>query len=209
MLQLIRLLITDGPPMFSHPKRLPPEKLKAAKASFSHMLQLGIIRSSKSRWSSPLHLGKKKSDDFRPTDDYRWLNAITIPDRYPLPHLQNDATSLPDCTIFLKTALIQAYYPILVNPIDIPKTATATPIGSFEFLTTLFGLKKAAGTFRCFIDEVVHGLDFVYVFTERTWDSFGAIFWKSFSVQNSYQRNQMYFQCAFSHFPWTHWQGLN
>ncbi|KAI5724876.1 hypothetical protein M8J77_008234 [Diaphorina citri] len=55
---------TKGPPCFSRPRRLPLDKLKAAKAEFQYMLQQGIVRPSKSPWASPLHLVPKKSDDF-------------------------------------------------------------------------------------------------------------------------------------------------
>ena len=34
---------TTGPPVFAHPQRLAPDRLKAAKREFEHMLQLGII----------------------------------------------------------------------------------------------------------------------------------------------------------------------
>ena len=51
---------TCGHPVQARYRRLDPDKLAAAKAEFQSMEQQGIIRRSKSHWSSPLHMVKKK-----------------------------------------------------------------------------------------------------------------------------------------------------
>ena len=102
---------------------------------FEKLHQLGVIRPPKRRWSSSLHMIPKVTPgEWRPYGDYRALNSVIIPDRYPLSYLQNFAANRRGCTIFSKLDLARAYNHIPVQPSDVPKTAITTLFGLWEMV---------------------------------------------------------------------------
>ena len=155
----------SGKPVFSKPRQLTQEKLKIANNAFDEMQRLGIKRSSKCPYSSPLHMGPKKEiGDWRPCGDYRSLNQITVRDSYPMPQLS--MVELNGRTIFGKLDLVKAYHQILIHSDDIEKRAVTTPFGLFEFIRMPFGLKNAEKIFQRFIHEIVQNIKDVFVYSE-------------------------------------------
>ena len=160
------VIVTTGQPISAKFRRLDPAKLAAAKAEFQAMESAGIIRPSDSPWASPLHLVPKPDGTWRPTGDYRRLNNATVPDRYPLPNIQDFTANLKGRKFFSKMDLVKGYYQVPMAAGDIGKTAVITPFGLFEWLVMPFGVRNAANTFQRMMDRCLRGLPFAFVFLD-------------------------------------------
>lgn len=159
---------TEGPPVHARMRTLPPHRYAQVKEEFKIMQELGICRPSKSQWASPLHVvPKKDGKSIRPCGDYRQLNKITKPNRYPISRMQDFTYLLHGKKKFSRIDLNRAYHNIMVAPEDVEKTAIITPFGLFEFPRMTFGLRNAAQTFQRFMNHtVLEGLDFLFVYID-------------------------------------------
>ncbi|GFU82474.1 retrovirus-related Pol polyprotein from transposon opus [Trichonephila clavipes] len=129
----VHVIETKGQPVHAKARRLRLEVYEQTKKEFEYIMEQGICRPSKSNWSSPLHVVNKKPNGIRPVGDYRALNAATIIDAYPIPHIQDFGQLLFSKTIFSKLDIARAYHHIPIHEDDIPKTAIITLFGLFEF----------------------------------------------------------------------------
>ena len=157
---------TTGPPVHTRARRLSPENSRIAKAEFDKMMKLGVCRRSNSQHCCPLVLVDKADGYKRPSGNYTLLNNVTVPDRYPVLHIQDFSANLVSKHIFSKVDLVRGYHQIPVAPEDVPKTAVITPFGLFEFLRMPFGLRNTAQTFQRLMDNVCAGLDFAFVYLD-------------------------------------------
>ncbi len=109
---------------------------------------------------------KKKDGGWRPCGDYRRLNTVTIPDRYPLPNVADFSSRIAGSTVFSKLDLQKGYYQVPMAEEDICKTAIITPFGMFEFLRLPFGLRNAGNTFQRMMDSILGDLPYCFTYID-------------------------------------------
>jgi hypothetical protein len=66
--------LSDPTPVRSHPYRCAPPKLKIFRNTVNELLEKGVVRPSKSLYTSPAFLVPKKDGIFRMVVDYRHVN---------------------------------------------------------------------------------------------------------------------------------------
>ena len=128
-----RINTGDHPPIRQPARRLPMNKQEEATKEIKDILSHDIIEPSRSPWSSPIVLVKKKDGSMRFCVDYRKVNDVTVKDSYPLPRIDDTLDKLSDAAWFSTLDLASGYWQIEMEPQDRDKTAFATHEGLFQF----------------------------------------------------------------------------
>ena len=149
---------TDEKPVHTVPYRTAPAEDAIIKKEVDSLLKNGLIQKSRSAWSSPVVLAKKKDGTPRFCVDFRKLNAKTRRDVYPLPRINDILDALAGMMFFTALDCAAGYWQLLIRLSDREKTAFITKYGLFEWLVMPFGLTNAPATFQRAMNEILADL---------------------------------------------------
>lgn len=153
-----RIHTANNPPIMQAPRRLPILKREAATTEVKRMLDQDLITPSKSPWSSPITLVKKKDGSLRFCIDYSKLNEVTRKDSFPLPRIDDSLDALGGNKYLSVMDLSSGYWQVGVHPDDQGKTAFVTTDGLYNFKVMPYGLCNAGATFERLMELVLAGL---------------------------------------------------
>jgi reverse transcriptase-like protein len=133
---------------------LSPKEKEEQKEFLAKNLRLKHIRRSNSPYTSGFFLIRKKDGKFRPVQDYRNLNKWTIPNRYPLPLINDLIYDLAGYRLFSKFDVRWGYNNIRIKKGNEWKAAFKTSEGLFELTVMFFGLTNSPATFQTMMDDI-------------------------------------------------------
>jgi hypothetical protein len=144
----------DTTPIAKSLYRMTPMELAELKIQLQDLLDKGYIRPSSSPLGCPPLFVSKKDKELRLSVDYRQLNAVTIKNKYPLPHIDLLFDQQVGAQVFSKIDLRSGYHQIKIHAEDIPKTAFSMRYGLYEYLVMSFGLTNVLAYFMYLMNSV-------------------------------------------------------
>uniref|UniRef100_A0ACD5U163 Uncharacterized protein n=1 Tax=Avena sativa TaxID=4498 RepID=A0ACD5U163_AVESA len=133
-------LLPGSRPVNLRPYRYNPEQKDEIERQIADMLKQGTIRFSTSPFASPVLLVQKKDGTWRFCIDFRYLNALTLKNRYPLPVIDELLDELAGASWFTSLDLRAGYHQIRMAPGEEHKTTFQTHQVHYEFMVMQYGL---------------------------------------------------------------------
>ncbi|XP_030839510.1 uncharacterized protein LOC763830 [Strongylocentrotus purpuratus] len=158
--------VGDSLPIKQHPYRLNPRKKHQVQTELQYMLDCGIVEPSQSCWSSPVVLVPKPDGSQRFCIDYRKVNAVTKPDSFPLPRIEDCIDQVGSAKFITKLDLMKGYWQVPLSRRAKEVSAFVTPQGLFQCRVMPFGMRNAPATFQRLMTDVIAGLDNVVVYID-------------------------------------------
>jgi hypothetical protein len=148
-------LIPGAQPPHRAPYRMTPAELEEYRCQILVLQHRRAIRRSKSPYAaSAIFVPRGGSVDpetgkpkLQMVYDYRFINRVTVKDRFPLPLPDDLLNKLQESRCFSKINFFSSYHQHRMHPDDVEKTAFVGPDGLWEWLVMPFGRSNAPAEF--------------------------------------------------------------
>ncbi len=151
--------VGDAQPIKQHPYRLNPKKRELMKTEVKYLRQNNFASPSQSVWSSPCLLVPKSDSSVRFCTDYRKVNAVTKPDSFPLPRMEDCIDRVGPAKFVTKLDLLKGYWQVPLTPRATEISAFVTPDDFMQYSVMAFGMRNAPSTFQRLMRIVLNGVE--------------------------------------------------
>ncbi len=150
--------VGDHSPIKQSPYRVNPTKRKIMEAEVKYLVENGLAVPSSSAWSSPCLLVPKSDGTQRFCTDYRKVNAVTKPDSFPLPLMEDCIDKVGSARFVTKLDLLKGYWQVPLTERAAEISAFVTPDDFLDYRVMAFGLRNAPATFQRLMNKVLAGV---------------------------------------------------
>lgn len=166
-----KLIMHNNEPVYTKNYRLPHTQKAEINRQVKILLENDLIELSTSSFNSPLIIVPKKSTDGRPKHrmciDYRKLNKKIVPDKFPLPRIEEILEGLGRAKFFSIMDLYSGFHQIPLSKESRPATAFSTDTGFYQWKVLPFGINIAPASFSRMMTIAFSGLSsqqsFIYM----------------------------------------------
>ena len=150
-----KIVLTNNTPIWQKPRRFSDPINEEIERQCKQLEAMDIIEKSDSSWSSPVVPVRKLDGTLRLCIDYRKVNAVTMPEKFPMPNLYDSIYSAHNIKFFTKIDLVKGYYQIPIDEESRPITSFSTQHGQYQFKRLSFGLKNSGIQFQRNMQEIL------------------------------------------------------
>ena len=144
-----KIKVTDPKPFKERPRNIPSGLFEEVKDHLDHMLDVGVIKPSKSAWSNAVVLVQKKDGGLRLCINFRRLNAQTQKDAFPLPLIHDAIDALSGSKYYNTVDLLSGFWKTPMEESSKQYTTfTVGTLGFFQCEYMPFGLCNAPAIFQ-------------------------------------------------------------
>lgn len=111
----MKLVLKDDKPVVYRPYRLSYCEREHVRDMVEELKEADIVEESNSEYASSILFVKKKSGDVRMCVDYRAINKKTVPEKYPLPRIDDQIDRLHGNQYFTSLDLFSGYYQVPIK----------------------------------------------------------------------------------------------
>lgn len=159
-----KLQLTDNIPVYTKNYRIPNSQKHEIKKHVQKLIDSNIVEPSTSPYNSPILLVPKKSlpnetvKRNRLVIDYRNINKKLIPDRYPIPRIDEILDNLGKAKYFSCLDLTSGFHQIPLHKESRDITSFSTDDGQYRFKRLPFGFKISPNSFQRMMNFAFSGL---------------------------------------------------
>ena len=153
----------NEPPIAVPPYRTRPEMREVIDNQTFEMIADGLVQPSKSSFSAPILLARKKCGGWRYLTDFRKINDKCNKIVYPLPRIEDSIQKLDNPQFFTSLDLLKGFWQLPIHPDDRKFFAFSTESMHLEYLVAPMGAKNSPSTLSALMQLVLRGLPVQHV----------------------------------------------